>query len=266
MKAVTGFFMAWGNFCAIPCPCKKWDEKARAHMLVMFPVIGLIMGILWYGLFLLIRVANIPAPLAAALLTAYPFAISGFIHLDGFMDCNDAILSRRPLEERRRILKDSHVGAFAVITAILLFLLFYASMRSVLDRENPHIMWSLILIPVLSRAMSARAVITHRPLPASQYEATFAAACPRRFKWAVSMIWIAAAALLIGGGFLETMLDPQGGPALVRTFAVLAAAEFCASIVSGAYARRQLGGMSGDIAGFALVWSELAAVLSLAVI
>ena len=100
-------------------------------MLVMFPVIGLIMGILWYGLFLLIRVANIPAPLAAALLTAYPFAISGFIHLDGFMDCNDAILSRRPLEERRRILKDSHVGAFAVITAILLFLLFYASMRSV---------------------------------------------------------------------------------------------------------------------------------------
>ena len=64
----------------------------------------------------------------------------------------------------------------------------------------------------------------------------------------------------------EMCIRDRGGPALVRTFAVLAAAEFCASIVSGAYARRQLGGMSGDIAGFALVWSELAAVLSLAVI
>lgn len=267
MKAITGFFMAWGNFCAIPCPCKKWNEKARPHMLVMFPVVGLIMGILWYGLFLLVDAASIPRPLAAALLTAYPFVVSGFIHLDGFMDCNDAILSRRPLEERRRILKDSHVGAFAVITAILLFLLFYASMSSALERENPHIMWSLILIPVLARTMSARAVIVHQPLSTSQYQKIFASSKGRRFKWAVSLIWLLAALLLIGGGgLLEAELNPEGGPGLFCTFAALTAAEFCASILSGAYARRQLGGMNGDVAGFALVWSELAAVISLAVI
>ena len=34
------------------------------------------------------------------------------------MDCNDAIMSRRPLEERQRILKDSTVGAFAVVTVV----------------------------------------------------------------------------------------------------------------------------------------------------
>ena len=104
MKTVTGFFMAWGNFCAIPCPCKKWDEKARTHMLVMFPIIGLMMGLLWSALFWAVLFLELPVPVSAALLTAYPFVVSGFIHLDGFMDCNDAILSRRPLEERQRIM------------------------------------------------------------------------------------------------------------------------------------------------------------------
>ena len=129
------------------------------HMLVMFPAIGLMMGLLWYGLFIVLQAAHIAHPLAAALLTAYPFLVSGFIHLDGFMDCNDAILSRRPLEERRRILKDSHVGAFAVITAILLFLVFFAAIWSALEREAPWAMVSLTAIPVLSRAASARAVL-----------------------------------------------------------------------------------------------------------
>ena len=91
MKTVTGFFMAWGNFCAIPCPCKKWDEKARTHMLVMFPIIGLMMGLLWSALFWAVLFLELPIPVSAALLTAYPFVVSGFIHLDGFMDCNDAI-------------------------------------------------------------------------------------------------------------------------------------------------------------------------------
>ncbi|MCQ4636675.1 adenosylcobinamide-GDP ribazoletransferase [Anaerovorax odorimutans] len=266
MKAVTGFFMAWGNFCAIPCPCKKWDEDARKHMLVMFPVIGLMMGLLWYGLFIVLQASHIAHPLAAALLTAYPFLVSGFIHLDGFMDCNDAILSRRPLEERRRILKDSHVGAFAVITAILLFLVFFAAIWSALEREAPWVMVSLIAIPVLSRAASARAVLAHEPLSTSQYEKTFDSEKNKGAKWIVTMIWIAAALLLIAGG---SALGADAGlrwTASLRTFAVLAAVELAASVISSAYGRKQLGGMSGDIAGFILVWSELAAVVSLAVI
>ena len=28
-KQLTAFMMAWGMFCSIPCPYKKWDDAAR---------------------------------------------------------------------------------------------------------------------------------------------------------------------------------------------------------------------------------------------
>ena len=50
MKLITAFFMAWGNFFAIPCPCKLWDNNLRQLQLVFFPMIGLLMGAGWYGI------------------------------------------------------------------------------------------------------------------------------------------------------------------------------------------------------------------------
>ncbi len=61
-----------------------------------------------------------PAPLRAVLLAAAPWLVTGFLHLDGYMDVCDALLSRRDLATRQKILKDSHCGAFAVICMVLL--------------------------------------------------------------------------------------------------------------------------------------------------
>lgn len=267
MKLITGFFMAWGNFCAIPCPWKVWDEGARKLMLVMFPLVGVVMGMIWYGMYWIFYYLGVPIPLFAALMTAYPFLVSGFIHLDGFMDCNDAILSRRPLEERQRILKDSHVGAFAVITAVMLFMVFFGAMWSLLEMGSPLRMWCLSMIPVLSRAMSARAVMAKAPLSTSQYESAFHEGM--EYKEIPCFIWLAAAAAMVVEGVLL-----EGGPALDTkamllcgaTPVITAACQLAASLISGAYARKQLGGMSGDIAGYMLVWSELAAVVSLLIV
>lgn len=258
MKLISGFFMAWGNFCAIPCPCRLWDETARKQMLAMFPAVGLMLGILWYGLYRAIAFLGLPLPLGAALLTGYPFLISGFIHLDGFMDCNDAILSRRPLEERQRILKDSHVGAFAVISAILLFMLFFASMWSVLEKGKQEAFWCLIFIPVLARAVSAIAILTKEPLSASQYRPSFDKKENRSWKWALAAVWIAAAAVMAAGAYRFF------GGALAAGAAALV--QLAVSLQRGAHARKQLGGMNGDIAGYMLVWSELASAVTLAVL
>ena len=119
---ITAFFMAWGMFLSIPCPCKIWDEKARPWQRVYLPVAGLLVGALWaLAAYALGSFGRLPA-LRAAVLAALPFLLTGFLHLDGFMDCCDAILSRRDLPTRQKILKDSHVGSFAVVCTIFLML------------------------------------------------------------------------------------------------------------------------------------------------
>ena len=42
-------------------------------------------------------------------------ALTRGLHLDGFMDCCDAFLGGFSRERRLEILRDSHVGAFAVV-------------------------------------------------------------------------------------------------------------------------------------------------------
>ena len=133
--AVTAFFMAWGMFWIVPCPVKWWDERARIGMLLFLPIIGLLIGAVW-ALCGLARERFLPGLPGAAILTVVPFVLSGFIHLDGYMDCADAVLSRRDLETRRKILKDSHVGSFAVVALCVLFLIEFAALADVPMEER----------------------------------------------------------------------------------------------------------------------------------
>ena len=113
--------MSWGNFCFIPGP-KKWDEEARPYMLGWLPTVGAIMGLIWALCFYILFRVSLPVMAAAAILTWVPFVLSGFIHVDGYMDVNDAVMSRGTLEKKRAILKDSRCGTFAIVSLIFLVL------------------------------------------------------------------------------------------------------------------------------------------------
>ena len=161
-KIATAFFMAWGMFFAVPCPYRKWDDALRGAMLLCFPLIGALIGGIWAAVSWLLMRAACPPLLTAVFLTAVPFLLTGFIHLDGFMDCCDAILSRRDLEERRKILKDSRTGSFAVICIVLL-LLTEVSLFDAADLTGGRRLY-LVLIPVVSRLCSAAAVFGLEPM------------------------------------------------------------------------------------------------------
>ena len=104
-KVFTGLLMCWGNFCYIPGP-KKWDEEARPYMLAWLPTVGFIMGLIWGAFGILGTSFMLPYMACAAVLTWIPFVISGFIHVDGYMDVNDALMSRGDLTKKRRIPAD----------------------------------------------------------------------------------------------------------------------------------------------------------------
>lgn len=244
---ITAFFMAWGMFLSIPCPCKIWDEKARPWQLVYLPFVGLLVGAVWaLAAFLAGQFGRLCA-LCAAVLTALPFFLTGFIHLDGFMDCCDAILSRRDLPTRQKILKDSHVGSFAVVCTIFLMLGLFAAFLE-LDAKNG---WQgLLLLPVFSRFSSALCVFSCRPMQQSQYASGFSAAQNRPQLLALGILNAAFAA---AGLFL--LESPY--------FTVCALFTEALSLLSSRAAQKDLGGMSGDISGFSITLGELAGVLLL---
>ena len=248
MNIIKGFFMAWGNFCIVPCPWRIWDDISRKQMLAMLPVLGLLMGALWYGLAELLLWLCIPKMLSAAVLTVYPFFVSGFMHLDGYMDCCDAIFSRAPLEKKKQILKDSRVGAFAVIWVIVLFLMFFASVYSFIEAGASY-MEFLIAAPVISRAVGAGCILKGRRLNVSQYESLEKGSGKQ-------IIFIAVFAVLISAA-CTAVTDIQ-----VLVPLVLCAA---AGIISCMRAARSLGGVNGDIAGYSIVWAECFAVTGAAV-
>ena len=238
---VRAFFMALGMFTALPCPYRPWDEDGRGRMLVCLPIVGALIGALWYALALLGR-RLLPAT-AAELIAALPWLLTGFIHLDGFMDTSDALLSWRPLEERLRILKDAHAGAFAVISLGLLILFSDGAARRIAAEADLR---GLLFIPVVSRCGSAFCVLTLKPIGHSQYSAVKGTAAQRL---AVAAMWLASMAAC--AAWLGPLVIAPAAGTLAYALAML-------------WAYRTLKGVSGDTAGFALTVSECAALTTLA--
>ena len=72
----------------------------------------------------------------AVALVLVPVIVTGGIHVDGLLDTSDALSSWRDREKRLEILKDSHAGAFAVITACVYFLTMYGGMSQIVEQDR----------------------------------------------------------------------------------------------------------------------------------
>ena len=246
---MTPFFMAWGMFCALPCPVKKWDGDKYPQMLLCLPLVGLLLGALWALAAWVLSAVNAPVLFAAAVLTALPYILTGGIHLDGYMDCADAILSRRDRETRVRILKDSHVGSFAVIAFGLMLLLVFSLFASAELRGGEC--GKLLFIPAVCRGCSAWAVLSLKPLDSSGYAKMYGSPVKEAYRLLAGLTALVLA-------FLPAFLWGLSG-----LYALVGAAG---SLLTVTVCRRDLGGMSGDISGSAITVGEACAVAALALI
>lgn len=243
-KMLHGLAMCQSMFCAIPSPWNKiWDEEARGQMLLFLPLIGLEIGFLWTLLAWAVLRLGLPMPACALLLGAWPYVATGYLHLDGYMDVTDAVKSWRDLERRREILKDSHVGSFAVIGLALLLLAQFAFFCC-MDAGYGI----LILIPVVSRCCSALAVKALKPMNTSQYASQ---QTPKSHLIFLSLML----AVAIVTGF---MIWGRKGFALLGVLAGYGLA------LRRAYG--SLEGMNGDVSGYALTIGELVGVAVMVVL
>jgi adenosylcobinamide-GDP ribazoletransferase len=248
-KFFKGLYMSFGLFTAIPLPLHVWDETCANFMLLCFPFIGAVIGVTWWGVVKLLISGGIPIMLASAVTAFFPFLAAGFLHLDGFMDTSDAVLSRRPLEEKRRILKDPHIGSFAVIMLVVLFVLQFAVVFTIVEKGQYLVL--LITIPVISRCCAALSILCLNTMPQSSYAKMLRQNTGIQHK--ITLLITAIAAIAFSGYFACTV-------GLIT--AASAVAGFIAALV---WAYKGLRGVSGDVAGFALVTGELCGLIAMAV-
>lgn len=214
-------------------------------MLPMLPLVGLEIGALWALVGWLIGLLGLPGLVRGLILATYPYVVTGFLHLDGFMDVTDAVKSCRDLHRRREILKDSHVGSFAVIGLCMLLLAQFALFAAVPEgRDCRMLLW----IPAVSRCCSALAVTGLPSMSTSQY----ASQKKTRSHLAAPAVMLC---LFTAGGFLMC-----GGLGLASIGCL---AGYGVALWHGYHS---LEGMNGDIAGYALSIGELCAVAVYALI
>ena len=240
--------VTFAQYSRIPMPRFEWKDKDMRYSMAAFPLVGVVTGLLWLLLYGFTVKVSMPAAASALLLAAVPLIVTGGFHLDGFMDVADAVNSYGSREDKLRILKDPHIGAFSVIRLLIAGSIYIASLIIILDSDKAvTVMYTLALGFALSRSLSALSVLTFKSAKNEgmlYYEAT-SAKTGRNTNLVMIAVWIA---LLCA--------------AMVFTDRLAGLLAICAAALSFLWYRhlsyKQFGGITGDTAGYFVVICEVA--------
>ena len=226
-------------------------EGGLASARVWFPVVGLLLGAILAATDLLLRYGydvvssdsrEFPPLLLAVILTFLLVALTRALHLDGFMDCCDALFGGFDRERRMEILRDPRVGAFAVAGAVGLILLKVGAIMSL--PANIRV-WAILIFPCLSRGA---VVLVMHLFPYVRSGGIGAPFLKRGGRWQTIVALLTTLIIAIGvAGFV--------GAALVAVVMVVAWAM-------SAWASRRLGGVTGDVYGAVIEVVETCALLA----
>ena len=236
MKLLKAMAIAFSIYSKIPVPQFEWKEEDMEYMMCFFPWIGGVIGLFFFGWAVLLLGA------------AIPLMISGGFHVDGYMDTMDAFHSYQSREKKLEILKDSHIGAFA---AIMLALYYMIDIAAISEIHTQKAVSAVAAVFFLARCFSGIAVMTLQPAKKEGLLYTFASSAQKvRVKAALyfQAALCVAIMLLVSGWY--------------------GAAAIGAALLSFFYFKKksykELGGITGDTAGFFVTVCEAAAAAAVA--
>lgn len=261
-KMWNSFKIAFSMYSKIPMPQSEWTDENMSLAMCFFPWVGAVIGLVTWlvyqvGQWLAGRQEAVSAGTLGSstffltiLLVLIPIFITGGIHLDGFLDTQDALSSYQPMERRLEILKDSHAGAFAIISCSVYFLA-YTGIYSML---TTHAVKVIAISFMLSRTLSGLSVIC---FPQARKKgqglvATFSESAEKRVNKRILVVYLIALSVL--------MLVAGGVPGV--------AAVVTALLVFWYYHHMSLskfGGVTGDLAGYFLQMCEILMALAVVV-
>lgn len=238
--------IAWHFLCSIPLygSKKSTSPEEIAKAMALFPLIGLIFGIILYISHLALSAVFSPA--ICNILVLFMLALlSGAIHIDGLADSIDGFYGGKNKKEILKIMKDERVGAMALTGVLFNFLIKTASINGISSEE---MMAGLILMPAIGRwSMVATAFFSNYAREGEGLGKPFTdMTTPAIFTIATS-ITLAAALSLLGFKGLITFLLTGIATLLIIVFS-----------------KKKIGGVTGDIIGASGEITETIFLLSLA--
>ncbi len=229
---------AFGFLTILPVAPRDATRMGRAR--AYFPMVGLALGAALAGLDYAARLA-LPSPVVGAVLVVALLVLTRAIHIEGFLDCCDGLFGGFTRERRLQILRDSHVGAFAVVGGAGLILLKWSLLSGIQDEIRPGL---LFVFPCLSRlgmlmTMAAFAYVQEQGIGTAFQVGTA--------RWHVPVgVVVALAASGAVLGYAGVLL--VGGAMIV-------------SLGIGRWISGMLGGMTGDAYGAVNEVTEVAVLL-----
>ena len=248
MRLLRTIAVTFALYSRIPMPHFVWKDEDMKYSMSVFPWVGAVIGLAYWAVFRCGEVLGLPVMAVCFLMTAVPLILTGGFHVDGFMDVSDALSSFKTREQKLEILKDPHIGAFAVIRLCIAGLIYTASLTIVLESENVgRLVICLAAGFFLARALSALGVLTFRSARNEGmlfYEATTAGG-GRTANLVMTGIQIAAAiGIMTYAGF------PAGGLTVIAAIASFTWYKY--------KSYKEFGGIPGDTAGWFVTVCEVA--------
>jgi adenosylcobinamide-GDP ribazoletransferase len=235
-----GLRFAFGTLTVLPVRVPRWDRDAARVGMLCAPAAGLVVGAAAAALGGLLLFLGAGPLLAAVAGVAVPAVLTRGLHLDGLADTADGLGSGKPAEDALRIMKQSDIGPFGVITLVLVL---FAQVAALTEAYGES--WVLGTVAAVVAATTARLALTlaaRAGVPAARPEglgAAVAGAVPVRGAVLVAAVVGGTAA---GAGALLGPYD------LARTvLAVVVGIAAAESLLR--HCTRRFGGVTGDVFG-----------------
>lgn len=260
---MNGFYsciIAVSMYSKIPMPAVEWTKERMRYVMCFFPLVGLAQGVLlWLWLHAALDRLNLSVMLVVLAGAAVPVFVTGGIHMDGFLDTMDAIHSYGDRKKKLEILKDPHLGAFAVISFGVYMMLYigifheYVSLILLNEAEDRRFLYMIpTFVFVMERAFSGLSVVVFPRAKKDGLVAGFGEAAKKKTDGAVLILWII---LCLGAGFAFQSAGYRGAGIQAGVLLVTHLAIF---LWYYKMSSRQFGGVTGDLAGCFLQVCELA--------
>ncbi|MGW1543604.1 adenosylcobinamide-GDP ribazoletransferase [Streptomyces sp. NPDC002309] len=235
-----GLRFAFGTLTVLPVRVTRWDREAARGGMLCAPLAGLLVGLCAAGAGLVSLFLGASPLLAGVASTAVPAVLTRGLHLDGLADTADGLGSGKPAEDALRIMKQSDIGPFGVLTLVFVLLAQVAALAQLYAGS-----WAGGALAAVVAGGAARLALTLAARTGTP------PARPEGLGAAVAGVVPVRGAL---GAALAVIAVAAAGGALLGPYGVLRAA--LAVVVSAAVAEvllrhcvRRFGGVTGDVFG-----------------